>query len=75
MYDSLEVVWCNTNGDYPDDRNDTTQESVTSYHDTVLDAPVMVSYLIITITLQGRYYHQSQMRKPELKKVKWQTYK
>lgn len=71
MYNSLEVVWY-TNGDYLDDRNDTTRESPTSYRNTVQDALVIVSYLRITIALQGRCYHQLHLRKLEPKRVKWQ---
>ena len=71
VYNFFEVVWCNTNDDYPNDRN-ITRKSPTSYHNTVQNALVMVSYLRITITLQSRCYHKLQIRKLDLKKVKWQ---
>lgn len=61
MHSSLEMVRCNINDDYPDDRNDITHNSLTAYHDTLLDALFMVSYLIITVTLKGRYCHCSHI--------------
>lgn len=59
MHSSFEVVWYNANNDYPYDRNDITHNALTTYGDNVLDASVVVYYLIITITLQATYYHHS----------------
>lgn len=59
MHSSFEVVWYNANDGYPYGRNDITHNLLTIYSDTVLDALVVVYYLIITITLQARYHHHS----------------
>lgn len=59
MHSSFEVLGYNANDDYPYDRNDIIHNLLTIYSDTVLDALVVVYYLIITITLQASYHHHS----------------